>query len=686
LYSNYPSPKYGNIIIVVPYKNGNYESNVYVGITSDTVKNDRLTEYLMRNSLTTWENADRFPNVFLMNVFKIYDKKLSDEIANLFEKGQLIPPRGSLAKLSIDDFSEENQKTILDIVNKLKSETSSNKGINMEQNSKLDLYYKSKGYHFPSNIISQFYASLKTKGFVILSGLSGTGKTKIALEFAELLKREEINLPQLLTAWGSEDSDEKFECAISWIKELISKNGYAILAWDDFDTIRNTPEPFILWIGKSGVRYGFIISRKYSKEEVLNNPTLKEKVKEGFRWSIELYDPLETELDRNKIFLEATKVIELNKKLSYDRFVKIESGEQLKVIPRKGYSKVKILDEVISTDTKSYIFLSVRPDWRDSKQLLGYYNPLDNRYYKTPLLELILRAINDYIENKKNARPYFIILDEMNLAHVEYYFVDFLSVLESGRDEKGFTRETIKLHNIDEVETHQKIPKEIKLPPNLYIIGTVNIDETTYMFSPKVLDRAFTIEFHDVNLDNYPPEEAEIPKEILLKFRDLIYDDLKRDGKFLSVLKEDLNNAIKDFPNEYKVILKTLNKTLEVYDLHFGYRVFDEICLFFKNAKESWENGIITFENEDDIFDLAMLMKILPKFHGNRKKLEKPLIEILKICLNDEEVINDLNLKIIIDILKNWENEKKRFRFQHTGKKILRMLRQLYEIGFASFS
>ena len=527
LYSNYPSPKYGNIIIVVPYKNGNYESNVYVGITSDTVKNDRLTEYLMRNSLTTWENADRFPNVFLMNVFKIYDKKLSDEIANLFEKGQLIPPRGSLAKLSIDDFSEENQKTILDIVNKLKSETSSNKGINMEQNSKLDLYYKSKGYHFPSNIISQFYASLKTKGFVILSGLSGTGKTKIALEFAELLNKD---------------------------------NG------------------------------------------------------------------------------------------------------------------------------KNYIFLSVRPDWRDSKQLLGYYNPLDNRYYKTSLLGLILRAINDYMENKENASPYFIILDEMNLAHVEYYFADFLSVLESGRDEKGFTRETIKLHNIDEVETHQKIPKEIKLPPNLYIIGTVNIDETTYMFSPKVLDRAFTIEFHDVDLDNYPPEEAEIPKEILSKFRDLIYDDLKRDGKFLSVLKEDLNNAIKDFPNEYKVILKTLNKTLEVYDLHFGYRVFDEICLFFKNAKESWENRIITFENEDDIFDLAMLMKILPKFHGNRKKLEKPLIEILKICLNDEEVINDLNLKTITDILKNWENEKKRFRFQHTGKKILRMLRQLYEIGFASFS
>lgn len=81
--------------------------------------------------------------------------------------------------------------------------------------------------------------------------------------------------------------------------------------------------------------------------------------------------------------------------------------------------------------------------------------------------------------------PYFVLLDEMNLAHVEYYFADFLSVLESGRDENGFTRESIKLHDVEKVEEEQGIPKEIKLPPNLYIIGTVNMDETTYSFSPK---------------------------------------------------------------------------------------------------------------------------------------------------------------------------------------------------------
>jgi len=348
-------------------------------------------------------------------------------------------------------------------------------------------------------------------------------------------------------------------------------------------------------------------------------------------------------MKKNKIFLEATQVIELEKKLSYKKFYGLDLGRPLEQVARKGYSRVRISDENIFRMTKNSIFLSVRPDWRDSKPLLGYYNPLTGKYHKTPLLEFILRAKGDYEKNKEKAIPYFIILDEMNLAHVEYYFADFLSVLESGRDESGFTRESIKLHNDDAVETFQSIPKELKLPPNLYIIGTVNMDETTYSFSPKVLDRAFTIEFHDVNLKKYPPEKTELTWEEIKKLRNDILNDLRRGGRFLAVYKKGKNNqeksdieeALEELKNadngKYWQILQQLNKALEPYDLHFGYRVVDEIALFFKNAKESWRAGIVAFENNNDenninneIFDLVLLMKILPKFHGNRKKLEKP--------------------------------------------------------------
>ncbi|RLF76659.1 hypothetical protein DRN39_05470, partial [Thermococci archaeon] len=155
-------------------------------------------------------------------------------------------------------------------------------------------------------------------------------------------------------------------------------------------------------------------------------------------------------------------------------------------------------------------------------------------------------------------------------------------------------------------------------------------------------------------------------------------------------------------------ILQQLNKALEPYDLHFGYRVVDEIALFFKNAKESWRAGIVAFENNNDenninneIFDLVLLMKILPKFHGNRKKLEKPLLMFLKMTKegkldenkakkkSDElwkEIFGEETLssraETIVKELENTEN----YTYKYTAKKVLRMLRQLYEIGFASFS
>ncbi|WP_461867159.1 hypothetical protein [Thermococcus sp.] len=273
----------------------------------------------------------------------------------------------------------------------------------------------------------------------------------------------------------------------------------------------------------------------------------------------------------------------------------------------------------------------------------------------------------------------------------------------------------LKLHDIEKIEKEQDIPKELKLPPNLYIIGTVNMDETTYSFSPKVLDRAFTVEFHDVELEEYPPERIKLSEEEVEKLRNAVLDDLRRDGRFLAVHKkgkdeseegdiEKALNELKDANNgKYWEILKQLNKALEPYDPHFGYRVVDEIALFFKNAKESSseDTKIISFTNEDEIFDLALLMKILPKFHGNRKKLEKPLLLVLKLAKNGnltgdewkkkpEELFKEIfetdstdkRLEIVLNKMEEVEN----YKFKHTAKKVLRMLRQLYEIGFASFS
>ena len=150
----------------------------------------------------------------------------------------------------------------------------------------------------------------------------------------------------------------------------------------------------------------------------------------------------------------------------------------------------------------NHLFVPVRPDWRESKSLLGYYNPLTGTYEWTPSLRFLLRAVQSY--ETRDGLAWFVILDEMNLAHVEYYFADLLSVLESGRDEDGWTCEPLRLGYSDDAEGNLP-PCELKLPPNLYIVGTVNVDETTHAFSPKVLDRAFTLELTDVDFRQYQP-------------------------------------------------------------------------------------------------------------------------------------------------------------------------------------
>lgn len=143
----------------------------------------------------------------------------------------------------------------------------------------------------------------------------------------------------------------------------------------------------------------------------------------------------------------------------------------------------------IAESEEQYRIVAVGADWTTNENLLGYQDALRPDIYRKPTngaLELMLRARND------GERPYFLILDEMNLSHVERYFSDMLSAIESG--------EPIALHSATEDLPGGDgdtvlVPSRLELPNNLFIVGTVNVDETTYMFSPKVLDRANVIEF-----------------------------------------------------------------------------------------------------------------------------------------------------------------------------------------------
>lgn len=131
----------------------------------------------------------------------------------------------------------------------------------------------------------------------------------------------------------------------------------------------------------------------------------------------------------------------------------------------------------------------VRPEWTDPTGLTGYYDVLSNRYVVPPFLEAVLLA------TAHRDSPVFVVLDEMNLARVEYYFSDVLSCVETG--------EALQLHSSGvplEGSTGTSIPADLTLPPNLYITGTINVDETTNPVSDKVLDRAHVIDMSAVDL------------------------------------------------------------------------------------------------------------------------------------------------------------------------------------------
>ncbi len=297
-------------------------------------------------------------------------------------------------------------------------------------------------------------------------------------------------------------------------------------------------------------------------------------------------------------------------------------------------------------------FVSVRPDWTDNSYLLGWYNAIAEGYETTPVLGLIMAA-----EGKRDV-PHFIILDEMNIAKVEHYFSDFLSCMESRWiDANGKVRqEPIHLHSQDDEEDYDEdpcIPSKIDLPLNICVTGTVNVDESTYMFSPKVLDRANVIELNDVYLDPDSLARAETPgSEGFVLKKDVNLRELLTAHK--PPTTESLKQMKELMPDEFSHLL-LIHDALKPYHMHFGYRVANEIAAFMLNAQKFCIGGneILPFA-----FDLQVMQKILPKMHGNASQLMDP-IESLMTALPDSCTMS--------------------------RSKLARMKNRLEQVGFASF-
>jgi hypothetical protein len=302
-----------------------------------------------------------------------------------------------------------------------------------------------------------------------------------------------------------------------------------------------------------------------------------------------------------------------------------------------GTGKTKLATALASylknSDRSNAATIAVGADWTDNRSVLGFVNhlrPLGGKpsYQSTPILDLILRA------NQDPNYPYFLILDEMNLSHVERYFSDFLSTMEQ-------TDGSLELHKEGENKLLRfegdelEVPHRIEYPKNLFVIGTVNIDETTYMFSPKVLDRANVIEFtvsekeiSEFLKDPQPYQEIE-PAEpgVAEGFLQLAMQAQQGD---LEALPPTCSDAIADHLLDLFTILKAGR-------FEFAYRTAKEVntylrvCRHLSEDAAAWDGGEWA-KNLDD----QVLQKLLPKLHGSMGRIGGLLAALANYCHSGE--------------------------------------------------
>lgn len=256
--------------------------------------------------------------------------------------------------------------------------------------------------------------------------------------------------------------------------------------------------------------------------------------------------------------------------------------------------------------------VSVRPDWTDSADLLGYRDL--NRQFCPGDLALAARAARDDSE-----RFHVCVIDEMNIARVEHYFAEVLSAIEDRGDVGGGSGTLLSAH----LANNEPDLVDLRIPGNMALVGTVNMDESTFGFSKKVLDRAFTIELSSVDLGKWrrggTSARASVPVAL---------SDLTRARRRLS----DLSCASNDVGQRIDGIIRDLvevNTLLAPAQLHLGYRSRDEIVLFVLNAEEVLDSFKAADGTSVDPVDLALMMKVLPRISGGSRTVRASLAQLL---------------------------------------------------------
>lgn len=549
--------------------------------------------------------------------------------------------------------------------------------------------FQKRGFYYSKDLIFNFFMSLITKPFVILTGISGSGKSKIVEIAANIIcdnenKIKNYELIPVKPNWRDSKGLFGYHNIIDgsyyitpliklFIRALANVNTPFFLILDEMN-IAKTEHYFADYLS-------LIESRRMVIGDKLNQDNLERefiyddgsKLSEAIILSAFDINKLDTYLEieeyRNNRFSKAWKTKfyggqDENWLPQYRTELNQGDGRLAHRVFEGGDGKYKLKNLEDMSDEDRVVVLRLKEKYEK------FINEKESIIVQN---NIYLHNNNKCISNKGNECP----CASCPFVNSEKYKCD-------------------KLYNKDNDEYF--VPPEIPIPLNLFTIGTVNVDETTYMFSPKVLDRSNVIEFNEVDVERlYELTTSE--KEHLSNSLQIINNDSYYFNDTFNIDKLKVNIPSKFSTLKFKymdpenfALLLEIFAILKKYNLHFGYRVINEIsaymCNVFDNTN-SPDKGICAFDNQ-------ILQKILPKFYGSYDKIWNPLIQMLGLLLKDkqewlfdsDELIRQLtiitgqeqgNLNISV------QNIVSVFKYPKSALKIISMLSDLNSSGFANF-
>lgn len=431
---------------------------------------------------------------------------------------------------------------------------------------------------------------------------------------------------------------------------------------------------FVIWVLRNQIVKKLDASTLKQKlqnlftEELVEALMPKEEILNDYITGFDL-DNNKTELTVNELlglFSTKKETFEDNINPKYRHFITaIKSKPFLLLAGISGTGKSRIVRELAracwdadseefgSQKPRNYEMVQVKPNWHDSSELIGYVSRVSGEpiYVAGDFLKFVARAWEE------SDVPYFLCLDEMNLAPVEQYFAEYLSVIESRKadadgnvttdpilkksGEQWYFDLTAQLTTDDDIR--KRFNEEgISIPQNLIVVGTVNMDETTFSFSRKVLDRAMTIEMNEVDLEGGLTER---------------YEQIGKLGKAelmgTAVEGVDVYASNKDVCDTAIDYLQKINEKLEGTPFKIAYRTRNEVLLYVVNNlpynkiegddEQIWKEEYVIARALDEITN----MKILSRIEGDETKVSKAFLEELSNVIKEElEEISDCSFDI----------------------------------------